>query len=203
MMNVVLDHAGSYTYVTGAPDLQSVLDAAQANPVNIPSVNIAWVETHTAEELENTSPYPVTEIDFANLESHDRSGCQFDECHNLTEGAEYRDASYCDDHAGPVEDEYADVTVIWGGAVDSIEFGLRTRAEIATIVEDTEKAVAASRAEGTFNEEFGAEVSVSYHTHHFDTRADYDAFEGDCFCESYDTEYDSHKDEAGENGRAA
>jgi hypothetical protein len=197
MKTVILDHAGSITIITEVPDettLAEVQSVAEENP-RIESVNVAFFlpADTTADEYPDTVAYECEEVPFALLSSHERGGCSFDECHGLSYGPEYRSEKYCDDHAGPVSEEYADVTVTWEGTLDKMAYNVTDWATILRIVKETETAVSEARAAGTFDEELGAEVSVSYHAHDFDSREAYGMWHdcSDCWCESFEKEYDS------------
>jgi hypothetical protein len=196
-MNVVLDFAGHIILVTDAKSVNEVMLLVEANGA-LQGVNVAYqLATYDdPQEYADDQAFPVTILCMAELESYNRSGCQFDECHSYATGPDHRSSKYCDEHAGMVTDDYVDVRITWEGMVDSDE-RFSNRAEFLAYVDKEEADIKAQIAEGNIpnKESGGAVISASYHTHEFETREQYDAWEGDCSCESYETMYDSTKDE--------
>jgi hypothetical protein len=125
----------------------------------------------------------------------DKKGCEYGECHNLAEASEENPSvnlsrRYCKDHAGPVTDEYADVTTVWEGAVNNTLWHVTSRAKIEAEVDDVKREI---REGNVPKDEYGgAVVSLSFHTHEFERREDMEK-DFECSCESYETEFDSTK----------
>ena len=113
---VALDFAGYIYLITDAPSVAEVEAVAETNS-RMKVWNAAYEIDQTPDDFNDSQAYPTTVISFAELASYERSGCEYDECHNLSFGPDYRSEKYCDDHAGSVTDEYWDVEETWEGSV--------------------------------------------------------------------------------------
>jgi hypothetical protein len=112
---------------------------------------------------------------------------------------------YCEAHDDVRSDNYSDVTLVWEGAVDSIEtFYESTKGDYAryrayvdkeeTKIREQLDAMTASEL-ASHLDHGGAVLEASHHTHEFDSREEYDAWidnGADCFCDSFEKLFDSN-----------
>ena len=196
-MNYVLDYADSLLIVTNVPS-RIELDATIPENGTLTGINCVFsIGENDPEDYGNEQPFPFEVVDFPLLSSYGRSACQYDECHSLANGLDFNSAVYCDEHAGPVREEYADVDVIWNGAVDETEFNVTDREVYLRIIDSVSESIRTGNegspptiiAEDEHGSIVDVTISASFHNHEFDTREEYDKYldVSGCFCESYET----------------